>query len=172
MRRSLGIALAIAASALVLAQPALAAPTSIPSSVRADLLKEAKTVAAQEGDHHPYDIQAVRTTRLKALRQQRDITFSSCELTPSCANAPVYVLAMRGRFSCATCKLPPPSHGKHRGRSHPGLRGSVITLEFEAKQPLPHSGGYGFGNRYPNLKALGVPVRLGAPPTHRSVQAR
>jgi hypothetical protein len=164
--RLLAIVLAIGVSALVIGDAAPAAPASIPAGVRAALLKEARTVAAKEADRHPYDIQAVRTTRLRALRLERDVTMSSCEVTPSCANAPVYVLAMRGRFSCNTCKLPPP-HGKHRGRGDVGL-GSVITLEFAAKEPLPRWGQFGFGNRYPNLKALGLPVRLGARPTHRS----
>jgi len=163
MRRSLGIALAIGASALVIGEAALAAPASIPAGARAALLKEARTVAAREGDSHPYDIQAVRTTRVQALRLERDVTVPDCEATPSCANGPVYVLAMRGRFSCNTCHPPP------RDRIGPG---SVITLEIEAKEPLPRWDRFGFGNRYPNLKALGHPVRLGARPTHHSRHAR
>ena len=160
--RSFGIVLAIGVAGLVIGDAAVAAPASIPSGVRAALLKEARAVAAAEGDRHPYEIRAVRTTRLKALRRlQPGASEPSCEATPSCADAPLYVIAMRGRFSCNTCSSPP---GRRIGP------GSVITLEIEAKEPPPRYSGFSFGNRYPDLRALGVSVRLGAP--HHTTRAR
>jgi hypothetical protein len=153
--RTFGIVLAIGVAGLVIGDAALAAPASIPSRARAALLEEARAVAADEGDSHPYEIRAVRTTRLKALRRlDPDATEPSCEASPSCANAPLYVLAMRGRFSCNTCS---PPRGVRIGS------GSVITLEIEATEPLPRHSGFSFGNRYPDLRALGAPVRLGTP---------
>jgi hypothetical protein len=158
----IGLVLAIGVTASVVGNAALAAPASIPSNTRAALLEQARTVAAAEGDRDPYDIWAVKATRLTALRHlDPGATEPSCEATPSCMDVPLYVLAMRGRFSCNTCSSPP---GRSIGP------GSVITLEFEATEPLPRYSAFSFGKRYPDLKALGVPTRVG--PARHSTKSR
>ncbi len=156
--RAIGVVLAIGVTALAAGNAALAAPANIPSNTRTALLEQARTVAAAEGDRHPYDIWAVSTTRMTALRHlDPGATEPSCEATPSCTNEPMYVLAMRGRFSCNTCS--PPAGA----RIPPG---TVITLGFQAEEPLPHYySAFSFTSHYPDLKALGVPTRLG-PPRH------
>jgi hypothetical protein len=61
----------------------------------------------------------------------------------------VYLVAMRGHFSCSGCPGP-------LGAGAP--TGTVMTLELPVT-----SGGHGLGisGRYPDLGLLGVPVRLG-----------
>jgi hypothetical protein len=160
--RAIGVVLAIGVTALVVGNGALAAPAGIPSNTTAALLEEARAVAAAEGDRHPYDIWAVRATRLTALRHlDPGATEPSCEATPSCMDVPLYVLAMRGRFSCNTCSSPP-------GERVPP--GTEITLEFEATEPLPRYSAFSFGKRYPDLKALGIPTRVG--PARHSTKSR
>jgi len=54
----------------------------------------------------------------------------------------------------------------------PGFKGTVITLEIEAKEPLPRWTGFGFGGPYPDLAAAGTPVLLDAPHAHRCADRR
>jgi hypothetical protein len=121
----------------------------IPGHVRAELLKIAEHAAAASGDRHPYDIEAVRTTHGLA----QPLLEGGDRSEPPSKSAPVYVIAMRGHFRCGRC-------------THPsGVRtpsGTIITLELLA--PLRAFGGSAFGlgtMPYPNLRALGIPVRLG-----------
>jgi hypothetical protein len=110
--------------------------------VRAKLLAEALTTAKRNGDEHPTDIEAVRTTHARAQRLLNE------DVSPPSPDTPVYLLAMRGRFVCDSCSVP-------RGAKAPS--GTVIVLE------LPVSGGgFGFsiGHRYPELERAGVPMRL------------
>jgi hypothetical protein len=135
------------------AVPASAAEGEIPASVRATLLSDALRIAAADGDASPYDIQAVATTKIQEVQMNPGTTAPLCESSPECAEAPVYVLAMRGHFACNTCSMP------RGGRIGPG---TVITLGFEA--PTLFRSSFGFNSSYPDLQALGVPVRLGPEP--------
>lgn len=144
--------LAYALAVLVVSQPAGASHSPIPRTVRATLLADASKMAAEKGDPHPYDLQVVRTPIERAERLNCRCNFRGP--VPG-GSTPIYVLAMRGHFSC--------------GCSHP--RGSkigpatVITLYYQASNLS--SQGWNFGGPYPDLKALGTPVRLGTPPPRR-----
>ena len=144
--RATAAAVAALASTCALAGPARASSPGIPRAARAQLLGSALTVAAAEGDRHPHDIRAVRTTSSGAGRA----IHCDCTFVVPPPSAPVYLVAMRGHFSCNTCSSP---HGRTIGP------GTVITLEFPVATPS-HWTDFGFGNRYPNLRAAGTPVRL------------
>ncbi len=119
----------------------------IPPSVRAQLRGQALRAAAEDGDRHPYDIQAVRTTAGEA---ERITCGRGCSSNVPPPGTPIYLIALRGRFWCNTCSHPP---GAGVGR------GSVITLEIPLAASLSVSA-FGFGGPYPNLRAAGIPVRL------------
>jgi len=157
MRTPVRALLAFGLLALALGQAAAAAQSPITAAARAALLKQARYVAAQNGDRHPYDIQAVLTSHLRAIRLKPGTTEPNCESMASCAGAPWYVLAMRGHFRCDACPGPP---------GHEAPAGNVIILEIEAKEPLPGAVGFAIGF-YPNLRAAGVPVRLDPPRRRR-----
>lgn len=121
----------------------------IPGKVRAVLLKDARSVAANLKDGKPYDIQAVLTTERRA-RQVVAVTSESRDRTPlSGGGRRIYFIVMKGIFN-VTC------HGAGGCRSAPVamLRVSVATNELTASIT--------WSNKYPNLKALGVPVLLAA----------
>lgn len=141
-----------ALSALPAAAPASAPQSEIPPDVQATLLSGALRTASAESDPHPYDIEAVATTRIRSVHLESGSSEPSCESSPTCADAPVYVVAMRGHFACNTCSPP------HGGRVGPG---NEIMLVFEGAALHPNT--FEFGDSYPDLQALGVPVRLGPP---------
>jgi hypothetical protein len=145
---------------LAVSGPALGAPQLIAPNVRATLLTDAITTAQRNGDPHPYDIEAASTTQLRAIRLG-GATAPMCESSPACADSPVYVLAMRGRFTCGTCSIPP-------GASAP--RGAVITLVYNASTMF--SSTFSLTATYPHLAATGTPVRLDRPRAHRRAAAR
>lgn len=118
----------------------------IPRRVRVKLLSIAIRAATRNGDPHPYDVQAVLTTHELVNRLNRNGGGAP-------ASHRVYYVALRGHFVCGLCSVPP-------GARAPS--GSVITLELPA--PLGSRGESSFGvlSRYPDLKKLGSPVRLGA----------
>jgi hypothetical protein len=127
---------------------ALAAhPTSeqsrIPPKVRAILLNDALDAAARNGDEHPYDIEAVRTTKKEADRLQH-----TSESEPV-ASRPAYLLAMRGHFNCDACS-PPAGVTIHER--------SVITMQIEIGSMKETT--VTDGNHYPDLSEVGVPIRL------------
>jgi hypothetical protein len=62
---------------------------------------------------------------------------------------PVYLMAMRGRFSCGSCKIP-------AGARPP--RGTVLRLTLT---PGLLRAGFGLGPDYPEMRAAGKPLRLG-----------
>ncbi len=151
---AIGLAtLAVFASAIVQAAAApTSTPASIPDGVRATLLADAQREALRNGDNHPHDIQAVSTTVRDAGELECD-THGFCgesDLYPP--DTPVYVVAMRGHFSCARCSRP-------RGRPNP--EGSVITLTILAETMFRT--GLSIGAPYPNLKAVGTPILLDPP---------
>ncbi len=153
MRRLIGLVLVLG-SLTWACQPASAVEQSgISPSVRKALLDQAELVAASNGDDHPYDIEAVRTTRIGAIRLTPGTRAPTCESSPACADATWYVVAMRGRFTCGVCSHPP---GAEVGP------GEVIMLQIEARTPLPRYSGFSLGDTYPKLRSVGVPVRLGA----------
>lgn len=125
------------------------AGTGIPATVRAKLLALAERDAKVEGDAHPFDIEAVATTRGKALSLQHGDTEPACEESSACMNTPFYVVAMRGRFVCNSCS--PPLHARTP-------KGTVITLEVEV--PNMWAGGFGMSDSYPKLQKIGTVVHL------------
>jgi hypothetical protein len=118
----------------------------ISPSARAALLAAATIVAARHGDSHPYDVEAVRTTHRTAER----ILCGDCESKLVPPGAPVYAVAMRGRFNCNSCSHPPHAHF---------APASVITLQFLDPNDLRNAS-FGYGGPYPDLDAAGTPVRL------------
>ena len=123
----------------------------IPGGARAKLLAAAVAMATTNGDSHPRDIEAIRTSRPEAER----IACGECRVRagPGAPATPVvYVVAMRGHFSCHSCLFGP------RGSTPPGPA-TVITLRFLASD-LQHWFGFDYGGRSPDLRAAGTPVRL------------
>lgn len=146
------IALAISAFALMPSPLPMASRQqgehgpAISAATRASLLAFAQSSARRNGDSGPYDIQVVQTTATVAARIHREPND-----VPSSGPGPaIYLIAMRGRFNCATCKPP-------RGAAPP--HGSVIVLELPVATPDTDTG-FSLGNRYPALAAAGTPVRL------------
>jgi hypothetical protein len=135
-------------------------PVGIPGSVKRVLLERAKSLAAEGGDSHPYDIQAVRTTEAK-IRSLGSLGSSDPQLSGS---ARVYVVA-RGHFRCGVpdsttglaipCMVAPGPAARHPHEQ----TYSVGVLQIAAATME----GLGRGNRnvYPDLRHFGVPVRLG-----------
>jgi hypothetical protein len=117
----------------------------IAPSLAAELLSLARREALANGEGHPYDIEAVSTTFAGASRAEGSYTVS-----PSAGSQPVYLVAMRGRFSCGTCKVP-------AGARAP--TGTVLTLTLTAPGLL--RGGFGLGPDYPEMRVAGTPLRLG-----------
>ena len=128
----------------------------IPPGVRAKLLKIATRTAASNGDPHPYDIEAVRTTEWLIGH------IGHHGANPPSNGPQAFFIAMRGRFRCRHCTHPP-------GTSI--APGSVITLQVPA--PLGQRGVSGFGleSHYPDLRKLGVPVGLDPTDARRATKA-
>jgi hypothetical protein len=63
------------------------------------LLKIADAIAAENGDHHPYDIEAVRTARGAA----GDVIFPGGGGSDA---TPVYAITMRGKFTAYNLSTP------------------------------------------------------------------
>ncbi len=116
----------------------------ISTQTRAALLKHATRVATLDGDSHPYDIQVVSTTAASASQT----LCGGCATSPG--EEPVYLLAMRGHFHCNTCRTRP---GERKTPS-----GSVIALVLTAGSLQQTT--FSLSDYYPNLGALGTPVRL------------
>ncbi len=115
----------------------------IPAKTQGLLLEKALETASFNGDEHPYDIEALKTSD----GRQRE-----------------YMVAMRGDFVCNSCK------GPRREGEHETLTGSAILLGF-ARTSLEQFtftlGGYG------NLQAeYGVTPALLAPETQESERER
>jgi hypothetical protein len=161
------LAIVLAAAAVVFgvlvagAQAGNTHPTGIPGSVKRVLLERAKSLAAEGGDSHPNDIQAVRTTEAK-VRSLKSLGSSDPQLS---ASEPVYIVALRGHFRCGVpdsttslripCMVAPGSAVRH-----PHQRTfSVGTIQIAAATMAEL--GRGTDNLYPNLRRVGVPVRLG-----------
>jgi hypothetical protein len=161
VRTIFAVATATGLLMLAVGAPALGAPQSIAPSVRAKLLADAIATGQRNGDSHPYDIEAVSTTQVKALRAGSGETEPTCESSPACADSPVYIVAMRGRFICGMCKIP-------LGASVP--RGTVITLIFNALTMF--SSTFSLNNTYPRLNAAGTPIRLDRSRAHRRAAER
>jgi hypothetical protein len=140
-------------SVLAVGPTASAAQRGIPASARPHLLKEARAFATQHGDRHPYDIEAILATAARAaLVLHPESSGGTCESDPTCANWPVYVIAMRGHFipcGVAFCDHSVP----------------VAWFEIAAKEPAPAALGSEsyLGGRYPDLRKAGLPVLLDPP---------
>src|SRR5207237_402499 len=128
MRAAVAIAAALAACAALPAAPVARADASagVPAGARAQLLAMALRVAAADGDAHPHAIRAVQTTIGRADRA----THCECATVVPPPSTPIYLLAMRGRFSCNRCSHPP---GRRIGP------GTVITLEAPIATPSRYS---------------------------------
>jgi hypothetical protein len=133
----------------------------IQGSVKRVLLERAKSLAAENGDSHPYDIQAVRTTEAKA-RRLRSLGSFDPQLS---SNEPVYIVALRGYFRCGVpdsttgvafpCMVAPGSAARdpHEQTYSVGtIQIAAATMEELAR---------GTGGIYPDLRRVGVPVQLG-----------
>lgn len=160
------LAIALAAGVVVFgvlvagAQAGNTHPAGIPGSVKRVLLERAKSLAAENGDSHPYDIQAVRTTEAKA----RHLRIGSSDPQLS-ANEPVYIVALRGHFRCGVpdsttgmvipCMVAPgpaARHPREQTYSVGTIQIAAATMEGLAR---------GTDDIYPDLRRVGVPVRLG-----------
>jgi hypothetical protein len=117
---------------------------------RAVLRADARRAATIEGDPHPYDIQAVRTTIAGAERA----TGCHCQSFAPPESTPIYLVAMRGNFSCSLCSPPP----RDRVRSK-----SITVMTLEIAIVKYGSGPTSHGQSYPKLRLAGVPVRLSPP---------
>lgn len=127
---------------------------SIPAKVRRELLADARQRAAQQGDPHPYDIEAVRTTTEEALSLlSPGSRHPRCESSPTCAHWPSYAVAMRGNFSCDDCSGPP---GATIGPFN------VMTYITPARRPAPeyYPQPEGLRELYPELTEAGHAVPL------------
>jgi hypothetical protein len=122
-------------------------PPSVPTEAQAALLATAETEAARNGDPHPTEIEAVRTT-VGAAEDLNGGT-SGGQL----AAEQIYLVVIQGQFRCSSCSVPP-----GRGGGGGVVGGAVMTLDI----PVASGAfGRGFPGSYPNLGLLGVPVRLG-----------
>jgi hypothetical protein len=119
-------------------------PPSVPPEAQAGLLATAEADATQDGDPSPTQIEAVKTTLGGAWSLNGETTGGAL------GGEPIYLVAMRGRFTCGGCSHPASSTGV--------IGGTVMTLDL----PVTTGGfGLGFPVSYPNLGLLGLPVRLG-----------
>jgi hypothetical protein len=114
----------------------------IPSKVRARLLREALAVAARHTDHHPSEIEAVRVTEGQAQDLEDETRGTTGR---SSGKAPVYFIAMRGRFQvgCTTGTC---------------ASDTVLMLRLSTKTNAVMD--TSLSNSYPNLESVGVPVAL------------
>ncbi len=147
------VVLVVATASVAVGSTGAATPSepprhSISASDRATLLSEAKARALFEGDNHPYDIQAVRTTHREAEHIACDC--SGGIYAPQ--DAPVYLVAMRGLFDDVTWSGPPTAHFR---------KPTVITMEFFQLDDLRIYTTV-WAHSYPNLREAGAPVRLEA----------
>lgn len=129
------------------APPATASP-AIPHGVRVSLAAEALREARRNGDARPYDIRAVSTTFAGAVRVE--CPHHECESHLYPEDTPVYLVAMRGRFTCGGC-------APVRGHT---ARGTVIWLTILASSLFRT--GLTITDEYPDLAAVGRPVALAA----------
>jgi hypothetical protein len=130
-------------------RPKTKAPAEpIPAKVRARLLREARSAASKDGDNHPSDIRAVRTTRAQFAH-----LVGSASPKGSKAHERVYGVAMKGHFK-ANCKKGSPCTGRSTG--------PVLELEAGLSGAFTSQ----IASRYPNLNALGTAVRLGPVKAH------
>jgi hypothetical protein len=118
----------------------------ISAKMRAALLEAATVIATENGDSHPRDVEAVRTTH----RRAEHLLCGDCELKVVPPGATVYVVAMRGHFRCNSCSHP---------RSATIGPANVIALQFMDPHDLRNVQ-FNYGGPYPKLRSVGPPVRL------------
>jgi hypothetical protein len=126
--------------------PSASNPSGIPRGMRRALLRRAERVAAGFGERRPRDVQIVLTTHKEADRAQGGNRIH-VPLDES-----VYLFAMRGHF-CEPAHRP-----SGRRRCAP-----FVSAQFSIRWDPDQADGWGvaeLADRYPNLKALGLPVRL------------
>ncbi len=146
--------------ALAVSQPVGASLFGVPRGVRNTLLAKSRQLAESNGESQPSDIEAVKTTYRQA---QRLFCGRSCN-GPIPAATPVYVVSMRGNFGSAAY----PHLRDARGhRQSPPV--TVISVPYIASSMQAAT--VVFGHTYPNLKAVGIPVRL-RPSRHNLPAAR
>jgi hypothetical protein len=127
---------------------------SIPAKIHAELLEDARQRAAEQGDRHPYDIEAVRTTTEKALSVlSLGSRHPRCESTPTCANWPSYAVAMRGNFSCEDCSGP-------AGATSEAFNVMMYITPARRPAPMHYPQPDALGEVYPELMEAGHPVPL------------
>ena len=124
---------------------------AISAKVQARLLTLALAEAARTGEHHPREIQAVRTTEAQA-RTLENAGRGGNEPTsePPPGNAPLYFIEMRGDFR-VIC------HGGPGMHTCGPARVLMITVSVSAKRVLGRRFGYGY---IPAEELPGTPVSL------------
>lgn len=141
------VAVAVLASALSVAAVSLASAGGQPSisrHVRSVLLRWAESAARRNGDRHPFDVQAVRTTYVKA--EEAMGTPYSWNSQPN--DATVFLLAMRGHFTAYDATTPP-------GARLP--KGTVSAAILT--RSLRVTDGY-LGHTYPRMAHAGRAIQL------------
>jgi hypothetical protein len=191
MRARFGHLLLMALAGLAIGQPVAAAQSGIPPSKQRALLREAKRVATLDGDSHPYDIEAVLTTRAWAIGAGAPVAAPAPgepAWEPACER-PLPPLRPEPPPGASPAPTPPARSASCAGapwyvlamRGHftcntcsepliPGIKyrplvGTVITLGMEAR--YPHTSYFGFGSPYPDLQNAGTPIRLDKARPHR-----
>jgi hypothetical protein len=104
------------------------------------------------GDRHAYDVQAVLTTHREADRVEKTTALPPARLGLA-ADAPVYLVAMRGHF-CVKATNVTEAACRPAGTIQTSTRSTKTSGFSEAS----------LAERYPDLRALGTPIRLG---THK-----
>lgn len=122
-----------------------------PATVRAELLKDARSLAARHKEPRPYDIQAVLTTERRA-RQLEDAARPGHERVFG-GDTAVYFIAMKGRFTFVCEKAP---------GTHPSCQRTPVLMAMVSVATKKVLVSTEWGEQYPNLNALGTPVRLGS----------
>jgi hypothetical protein len=139
----------VAGVAVFMALATSASAAHIPASTRSVLLKDARQFAISLGERNPYDIQAVRTKGKKIQHFE-----GHSIIDEKLANETVYVVAMRGHFSCSGGCLSAPGSVDKLPVTY-----TVAWMELYASTLAQYGGGD--SHQYPDLKKLGSPVCLG-----------
>ena len=130
----------------------------IPAKVQARLLKLALAEAARRGEHHPSEIQAVRTTEAEAHTLENAGRPGGTETTsPPPGNTPVYFIQMQGNFRVVCSRGPDMD-------TCPPARLLMLTVSVSAKRVLGRQFGYG----YLNEELPGTPVFLRPVKAHKA----
>lgn len=131
----------------------LRARGGIPRVVRAQLLADARSAAAKHGERKPHEIEAVRSTERRARRLEEQARPGRQRVLGG--HREVYLVAMKGRFTFI-CEGPASPRRRRAARCQRPHVLMLIVARHGGRVLAPA----GWGDRYPDLRAAGVPVRL------------